>query len=111
MLSPLHRPLKAEELREHVYSVNGTPTDCVALAVHKILPRKPDLVASGINKGANLGDDVTYSGTVSAAMEGTILGVPSFAISTGWRPSLYLRLRSPFCHRSGTVHIEKTAPL
>ena len=86
----LHRPLKAEELREHVYSVNGTPTDCVALAVHKILPRKPDLVASGINKGANLGDDVTYSGTVSAAMEGTILGVPSFAISlAGDHPFIY----------------------
>ncbi|MGO9952430.1 MAG: 5'/3'-nucleotidase SurE [Dissulfurispiraceae bacterium] len=86
----LHRPLKVEELREHIYSVNGTPTDCVALAVHKILPRKPDLVASGINRGANLGDDVTYSGTVSAAMEGTILGVPSFAISlAGDRPFLY----------------------
>ncbi len=86
----LHRPLKAEELKEHVFSVNGTPTDCIALAVHKILPRKPDLVSSGINRGANLGDDVTYSGTVSAAMEGTILGVPSFAISlAGERPFLY----------------------
>jgi 5'-nucleotidase len=86
----LHRPLKAEELKERVYSVNGTPTDCVALAVHKILHRKPDLVASGINRGANLGDDLTYSGTVSAAMEGTILGVPSFAISlAGDRPFLY----------------------
>ncbi|HTZ18843.1 MAG TPA: 5'/3'-nucleotidase SurE [Dissulfurispiraceae bacterium] len=86
----LHRPLKAEELRERVFSINGTPTDCVALAVHKILPRKPDLVASGINRGANLGDDVSYSGTVSAAMEGTILGIPSFAISlAGERPFLY----------------------
>lgn len=83
----LHRPLKVEELREHVYSVNGTPTDCVALAVHKTLPRRPDLVASGINMGANLGDDVTYSGTVSAAIEGTILGIPSFAVSlVGDRP-------------------------
>ncbi len=86
----LHRPLKAEELRENVYSVNGTPTDCVALAVHKILPRKPDLVASGINRGANLGDDITYSGTVSAAIEGTILNVPSFAISlVGDKPFHY----------------------
>ncbi len=83
----LHRPLKVEQLRENVFSANGTPTDCVALAIHKILPRKPDLVASGINTGANLGDDITYSGTVSAAMEGTILGVPSFAISlVGERP-------------------------
>ncbi len=83
----LHRPLKVEELRKNVFSVNGTPTDCVALGINKILSRKPDLIASGINMGANLGDDVTYSGTVSAAIEGTILGVSSFAISlTGWRP-------------------------
>ncbi|NLI28467.1 MAG: 5'/3'-nucleotidase SurE [Nitrospiraceae bacterium] len=83
----LHRPLKAEQLGDQMFSVNGTPTDCVALAIQKILPRKPDLVASGINKGANLGDDVTYSGTVSAAIEGTILSVPSFAVSlAGDRP-------------------------
>jgi len=86
----LHRPLKVEELRENVFSVNGTPTDCVALGVHKILPRRPHLIASGINRGANLGDDITYSGTVSAAMEGTILGVPSFALSViGERPFHY----------------------
>ncbi len=77
----LHRPLKVEELRDRVFSVNGTPTDCVALGIHKILPKRPDLIASGINRGANLGDDVTYSGTVSAAIEGTILNVASFAIS------------------------------
>jgi 5'-nucleotidase len=83
----LHRPLKAEQIGEQMFSVNGTPTDCVALAIQKLLPRRPDLVASGINKGANLGDDVTYSGTVSAAIEGTILSVPSFAISlAGDRP-------------------------
>ncbi|MDI6801391.1 MAG: 5'/3'-nucleotidase SurE [Thermodesulfovibrionales bacterium] len=86
----LHRPLKVEELRENVFSVNGTPTDCVALAIHKILPRKPDLVASGINRGANLGDDITYSGTVSAAIEGTILNTPSFAVSlVGDKPFHY----------------------
>lgn len=86
----LHRPLKVDELRENIFSVNGTPTDCVALGVHKILPKKPDLVASGINRGANLGDDITYSGTVSAAIEGTILGVPSFAISlVGDKPFRY----------------------
>jgi 5'/3'-nucleotidase len=78
----LHRPLKVEELREHVYSVNGTPTDAVVLGVHKILPRRPDIVVSGINRGGNLGDDITYSGTVSAAIEGTILNIPSFAISS-----------------------------
>jgi 5'-nucleotidase len=77
----MHRPLKVEELREHVYAVNGTPTDCVAIGVNKILPQKPALIVSGINKGGNVGDDITYSGTVSAAIEGTIMGIPSFAIS------------------------------
>src|SRR5512139_1626091 len=106
----LHRPLKAEELREHVYSVNGTPTDCVALAVHKIISRKPDLVASGINRGANLGDDVTYSGTVSAAIEGTILGVPSFAISlVGDRP-FHFESAAPVAVRIGSYILEKSLP-
>ena len=77
----LHRPLKVEELRDHVYAVNGTPTDAVVLGVNKVLPRKPDIVVSGINRGSNLGDDITYSGTVSAAIEGTILNIPSFAVS------------------------------
>ncbi|MHB8881672.1 MAG: 5'/3'-nucleotidase SurE [Thermodesulfovibrionales bacterium] len=77
----LHRPLKAETIRDHVISVNGTPTDCVTLGINKLLPRKPDLVVSGINRGGNLGDDITYSGTVSAAIEGTIFGVPSVAFS------------------------------
>jgi 5'-nucleotidase len=77
----MHRPLKVEELRKHVYSINGTPTDCVAIGVNKILPEKPVFIVSGINKGANLGDDITYSGTVSAAIEATIMGIPAFAVS------------------------------
>ena len=78
----LFRPLRLDKISEFVYSVDGTPTDCVNLAINGILKdRKPDLVVSGINKGENLGDDITYSGTVSAAMEGTLLGVPSIAIS------------------------------
>ncbi|MDH4232214.1 MAG: 5'/3'-nucleotidase SurE [Nitrospirota bacterium] len=77
----MHRPLKAEEIREHVFSVNGTPTDCVTLGINKLLPKKPDLIVSGINKGANLGDDITYSGTVAGAIEGTIFGIPSAAFS------------------------------
>lgn len=77
----LHRPLRPTEIREHVFSVNGTPTDCVTLGINKLLPEKPSLVVSGINKGANLGDDITYSGTVSAAIEGTIFGIPSIAFS------------------------------
>jgi 5'-nucleotidase len=95
----LHRPLKVTEMQEKIYSVNGTPTDCVALGIEKVLPRKPELIASGINRGANLGDDVTYSGTVSAAIEGTILGVPSFAISlVGERPFHY-QTAAPFASK------------
>jgi 5'-nucleotidase len=77
----LHRPLRVERVAERKFSVNGTPSDCVNLAVLGLLPEPPVLVVSGINHGSNLGDDVTYSGTVSAAMEGTLLGVPSMAVS------------------------------
>jgi 5'-nucleotidase len=77
----LHRPLRVNARGEGQWAVDGTPTDCVNLAINGVLMRKPTLVVSGINAGANLGDDVTYSGTVSAAMEGTLLGVPSIAVS------------------------------
>ena len=77
----LHRPLRVAEVGERRFAVNGTPSDCVNLGVLGFLPERPVLVVSGVNHGANLGDDVTYSGTVSAAMEGTLLGVPSIAVS------------------------------
>jgi len=77
----LSHPLRVEKLGPRVYSVDGTPTDCVNMAVHHLMPEPPDVVVSGINRGGNLGDDVTYSGTVSAAMESTILGIPSVAVS------------------------------
>jgi 5'-nucleotidase len=77
----LHRPLRADRLGERRFAVNGTPSDCVNLGVLGLLPAAPALIVSGINDGANIGDDVTYSGTVSAAMEGTLLGVPSIAVS------------------------------
>ena len=77
----LHRPLRATKVAPNWYAVDGTPTDCVALAVMGMMKRKFDLVASGINLGGNMGDDVTYSGTVSAAFEATLLGLPAFAIS------------------------------
>ncbi|TMQ17177.1 MAG: 5'/3'-nucleotidase SurE [Candidatus Rokuibacteriota bacterium] len=77
----LHRPLRPHQVGERRFSVNGTPSDCVNLGVLGFLPERPALIASGINHGSNLGDDVTYSGTVSAAMEGTLLGVPSLAVS------------------------------
>jgi 5'-nucleotidase len=76
-----HRPLRPHQWGERRFAVNGTPSDCVNLAVLGFLPERPALAASGINHGSNLGDDVTYSGTVSAAMEGTLLGVPSIAVS------------------------------
>jgi 5'-nucleotidase len=78
----LSRPLRMQKVRENWYSVDGTPTDCVNLAVLWVLKdRPPDLVCSGINFGLNVGDDVTYSGTVSATFEGTLLGIPSLAFS------------------------------
>jgi 5'-nucleotidase len=77
----LRNPLRVTEVSEGVISVDGTPTDCVLLAVNGLLPRRPDYVFSGINHGPNMGDDVSYSGTVAAAIEGTICGIPSVAIS------------------------------
>jgi len=77
----LRRPLRVEQLEDRVYEVDGTPTDCVNVAIAKILGSPPDLILSGINKGYNLGDDVTYSGTVAGAMEGALLGIPSIAVS------------------------------
>lgn len=77
----LHKPLRVTRIAEHWHMVDGTPTDCVMLAVRDLLGRRPDLVVSGINAGANLGDDVTYSGTVAGAFEGMLLGVPSIAVS------------------------------
>ncbi len=77
----LHHPLRAEEIRPGVFAIDGTPTDCVNLGIHGLFPGRPDLVVSGINRGSNMGDDITYSGTVSAAMEATLMGVPAFAVS------------------------------
>jgi 5'-nucleotidase len=77
----LHHPLRIEHLRDSIYALDGTPTDCVNIAVAAVLRALPDLIVSGINKGLNIGDDVTYSGTVSGALEGALLGVPSIAVS------------------------------
>src|SRR5215831_1283159 len=81
----LTRPLRARQIAERRYSVDGTPTDCVLLALTKILPERPDIVVSGINHGANLGDDVTYSGTVAGALEASIFKVPGIAVSLAAR--------------------------
>lgn len=77
----LRHPLRLESVAHQTFTVDGTPTDCVNIAVTQVFKGLPDLVVSGINKGWNLGDDVTYSGTVAGALEGALLGVPSIAIS------------------------------
>jgi 5'-nucleotidase len=77
----LHRPLRVREIAPKKLAVDGTPTDCVKLALTGLLPVRPDLVVSGVNKGPNLGDDIIYSGTVSAALEGALLGIPAIAVS------------------------------
>jgi 5'-nucleotidase len=77
----LEMPLRVERADENVYYVNGTPTDCVHIAITGLLERPPDILISGVNNGANLGDDVLYSGTVAAAMEGRFHGIPSLAVS------------------------------
>ncbi len=77
----LHSPLRVHEVEKNRYFVNGTPSDCVHLALSGYLDEEPDLVVAGVNHGANLGDDVIYSGTVAAAMEGRYLGLPAIAVS------------------------------
>ena len=77
----LRRPLRCELMSPRVYAVDGTPTDCVNIAIDEVLKEKPALIVSGINKGLNVGDDVTYSGTVAGAFEGALLGVPAIAVS------------------------------
>ena len=82
----MNRPLRVTKLKKNCYTVNGTPTDCVAIGLNKIVAEKPSLLVSGINPGPNLGDDISYSGTVSAAIEGTMYSVPSLAVSLATEP-------------------------
>lgn len=77
----LHKPLRLISLEKDFYGVNGSPADCVYLGIKQVLKRMPDIVVSGINRGANLGQDIYYSGTVSAAREACMLGIPSYAVS------------------------------
>jgi len=77
----LRRPLRLEKIRERVFAVDGTPTDCVNIGIDEVLTGPPDLVVSGINRGLNVGDDVTYSGTVAGALEGALLGYQAIAVS------------------------------
>lgn len=91
----MHRPLRVTSTGEGRLVVDGTPTDCVLLAVNKLLDDRPDFVLSGVNHGPNMGEDVLYSGTVAAAMEGTILGIPSVAISYVGQREEWLRDLGP----------------
>jgi 5'-nucleotidase len=78
----LHRPLRVKKIRKNIFAIDGTPADCVYMAIQKILPRKPDLLISGPNPGPNLGQqDTAYSGTVAGALQGTFLQIPSIALS------------------------------
>ncbi|MEO6461884.1 MAG: 5'/3'-nucleotidase SurE [Candidatus Eisenbacteria bacterium] len=77
----LYRPMRIENPEPDVWAIDGTPTDCVMVATHGLLPVPPDLVVSGVNRGPNMGDDVFYSGTVAAAIEGAMQGLPALAVS------------------------------
>lgn len=95
------RPLRMHQLDRHRYTTDGTPTDCVMLALHAVYKnRRPDMIVSGINHGGNLADDVTYSGTVAAAIEGAILRIPSMAVSmANYELGMSMRLAAKFVAR------------
>jgi 5'-nucleotidase len=105
----LHKPLRVERLEERVYSISGTPTDCINLGI-RIMKGKPHLVVAGINKGENLGDDVTYSGTVSAAMEGTLLGMPSFSVSIAGEGDYHFDTAAQFAERLAAQVLKQGLP-
>lgn len=81
----LSEPLRIRKVDEKHYAVRGTPTDCVIMGVRSVMPEPPDLVLSGVNSGSNIADDVTYSGTVAGAMEGTLIGIRSIALSQSYQ--------------------------
>jgi 5'-nucleotidase len=103
-------PLRVAELNGRTFAVSGTPTDCIALGVLKILSSRPDLVVAGINLGQNLGDDITYSGTVSAAMEAALLGIPSFAISLAANDNYQFAAAVQFSAHLAQVVVERGLP-
>lgn len=106
----LDRPLRADEVRNGWFAVTGTPTDCVNLAVNGLLDERPWLVVSGINRGANLGDDITYSGTVSAAMEAVLLGIPAVAFSQVGRVGFHYAAAASFARTLVASLRDRTLP-
>ncbi len=102
----LHEPLRLRKLSERIFAVKGTPTDCVIMAVRHVLKgEEPALVLSGVNRGSNIADDVTYSGTIAGAIEGTILGIPSIAMSlaVNWEDPRKIHWETPMEHGAGLV--------
>jgi 5'-nucleotidase len=106
----LKHPLRAERLGPAVHAVDGTPADCVHLAVSKLLPRVPDLVVSGINRGANLGDDVFYSGTVGGAREACFLGLPAIAMSLATKEETDFAAAAAFARSLAARVLEQGLP-
>ena len=106
----MNRPLRVIELESDVYTIDGTPTDCVTIAINKILSRKPDLLVSGINPGGNLGDDISYSGTVSAAIEGTMYDIPSLAFSLDGSPPYNFEVAAAVAWKLASMALEFRLP-
>jgi 5'-nucleotidase len=106
----LKHPLRAEKVDTRVFAVDGTPADCVNLAIVKLLPRRPTLVVSGINRGGNLGDDVFYSGTVGAAREAVFFGVHAIAVSLAARADLDYTPAGAFARRLSELVLERGLP-
>ncbi|OGW17362.1 MAG: 5'/3'-nucleotidase SurE [Nitrospinae bacterium RIFCSPLOWO2_12_FULL_45_22] len=108
----LYSPLRVKEVEDHWYMVDGTPSDCINLGVNGILrDKKPNLIAVGINEGGNLGDDITYSGTVMAAIEGNLLGIPSIAVSLVTRNNFQFQVAAAFSQKLCQYILEKGLPL
>lgn len=106
----LHRPLRVTQWKDRWFMVDGTPTDCVMLAVRDLLDVRPDIVVAGVNPGANLGDDVTYSGTVAGAYEGMLLGINAVAFSDVSYEPMHLETSGVVAQRVAAMVIEHGLP-
>lgn len=106
----MRRPLLVREDGEDRFAIDGTPADCVIVGVGKLLKARPALLVSGINPGANLGDDISYSGTVSAAIEGTMVGIPSLAVSLAGEPGEGYELAAAFAAQLARMVLAQGLP-
>jgi 5'-nucleotidase len=106
----LRYPLRVNKIADKFFSIDGTPTDAVMLAVYSIMKKRPDILISGINHGPNLGDDVSYSGTVAAAMEGTILNIPSIAVSVAKWEARYFDSAARFARKLALFVLKNGLP-